>query len=214
LHSVAARPSGHRIGDGAPGLSPRHPAVAAPASLARLDRVESRLPAAWRPLHGECRAVLTEVAEAARSVPESIVHGDIRARNAVQSSPSGVTFVDWETCGLGLAVADLGNALLECYLDSDLAGEEASEWLIVPSADRITALASGYAGVRAASTGELSLLTAAVKFSAAVVGSVHFDVALTDGVSGPAMDARHARLENRLGVAGEVAAIARASFSE
>jgi len=48
-----------------------------------------------------------------------------------------------------------------------------------------------------------------VKFTAAVVGSVHFDVALTDGVTGPAMDARLARLKNRLGVAPEVAAMAR-----
>jgi hypothetical protein len=38
---------------------------------------------------------------------------------------------------------------------------------------------------------------------------VHFDVALTDGVAGPAMDALLARLENRLGVADEVAALAR-----
>src|SRR5215469_13211664 len=112
LHSVAALRGGDRIGDGPPGLASRHPAVAVPASLARLDRVESRLPPAWRSLHGECRSVLTAVARASGTVLESVVHSDVRARNAVQSSPSAVTFVDWETSGLGLAVVDLGNALL------------------------------------------------------------------------------------------------------
>lgn len=209
LHSVAGRPGGHRIGDGPAGLSSRHPAVAIPASLARLDRVESRLPAAWRPLHATCRAVLTAVAGGADSVPESIVHGDVWARNAVQSSPSTVTLVDWETGGLGLPVIDLGHALLECHLDSALPDREPSRWLVTPSPDRVGALAGGYAGVRRLSGAELDLLPAAVKFSAAVVGSAHLDVALTEGVSGPAMDARHARLDNRLAVADEVTAIAR-----
>src|SRR5215469_7786772 len=103
LHSVAALRGGDRIGDGPPGLASRHPALAGPASLARLNRIASRLPAAWRPLYEDCRTVLETVAEAADSVPETIVHGDVWARNAVQSSRSGVTFVDWETGGIGLA---------------------------------------------------------------------------------------------------------------
>jgi Ser/Thr protein kinase RdoA (MazF antagonist) len=209
LHSVAALRGGDRIGDGPPGLASWHPAVAVPASLARLDRAEPGLPAAWRRLHSECRTVLTAVGQAAGSAAESIVHGDVWARNAVQSSPSAVPFVDWETAGLGLSVVDLGNALLECHLDSDLPDDEPSRWLVAPSPDRITALASGYAAARALSAAELGLLPAAVKFPAAVVGSVHLEVALTEGVSGPAMEARHARLENRLAVADQVAAIAR-----
>lgn len=209
LHSVAALRGGDRIGDGPPGLAARHPAVAVPASLARLDRVESRLPASWRDLYEECRIVLTTVAMASGSVPESIVHGDAWARNAVQSSPTGVTFVDWEAGGLGLAVVDLGNSLLECHLDADLPGDQPGRWLIEPSADWIAAVASGYARVRTLSATELDLLPAAVKLTAAVACSVHFDVALTSGVTGPAMDIRLARLENRLGVADEVAAIAR-----
>ena len=213
LHSVAAPRGGERIGDGPPGLSSWHPAVAVPASLARLDSVESRLPAAWRNLHSECRTVLAAVARAAGwaagSVPEGIVHGDVWARNVVWSSPSGVTFVDWETGGLGLPVVDLGSALLECQLDSDLPDDEPSRWLVAPSPDRIAALASGYAAVRTLSTAELDLLPAAAKFTAAVIGSVHLQVALAEGVSGPVMTARHARLDNRLAVADQVAAIAR-----
>jgi hypothetical protein len=49
---------------------------------------------------------------------------------------------------------------------------------------------------------------AAVKFAAAVVGAVHFELALLSGVSGPAMDARLSRLENRMAVADEVAELA------
>jgi Ser/Thr protein kinase RdoA (MazF antagonist) len=208
LHSVAAVRGGDRIGDGPPGPASRHPAVAVPASLARLDRVEARLPPEWRSLHAQCRNVLTAVADAAGSVPESIVHSDVWARNAVQSSPAGVTLVDWETGGLGLPVVDLGNALLECHLDADPPDGQPSRWLIEPSADRIGAIASGYAGIRRLFEPEFRLLPAAVKFTAAVVGSVHLDVALTDGVTGPAMDALLARLENRLSVADEVAASA------
>ncbi|HYK66594.1 MAG TPA: phosphotransferase [Streptosporangiaceae bacterium] len=209
LHSVAALKGGDRIGDGPPGLASRHPAVAIPASFARLDRVEPRLPASWRSLHAECLTALTAIAAAADSVPESIVHGDVWARNAVQSSRSGVTFVDWETGGIGLAVIDLGNALLECHLDADVPDDQPSRWLVAPSPDRIRAFAEGYASMRVPTAAELGLLPVAVKFSAAVVGSVHFEVALMNGVTGPAMDARVARLQNRLGVADEVAAIAR-----
>jgi Ser/Thr protein kinase RdoA (MazF antagonist) len=213
LHSVAALPGGGRIGDGPPGLASGHPAVAVPASLARLDRAAAALPDDWRPIYAQCRAVLDLVAAATRAVPETIVHGDVWARNVVQSSPSGVTLVDWETGGLGLAVLDLGNALLECHLDAALPDDQLDRWLITPSRDRIRAIAEGYSGVLVPSPAELSLLPAAVGFAAAVVGSVHLELALADGVTGSVMDARLARLQNRLSVASEVAAIARASFT-
>lgn len=212
LHSIAALPGGGRVGDGPPGLAWRHPSVAVPASLARLDAVSSRLPAGWLPMEAEFRAVLAEVAMAGAAVPETIVHGDVWARNAVQSSSSGVTFVDWERCGRGLAVLDLGTALLECHLDASLPDTEPWRWLITPSPERIRAVAEGYAGARALTAGEIGLLPAAVKFAAAVAGSVHFFVALSEGVSGPVMTARLARLQNRLDVADEVASVALSTF--
>jgi hypothetical protein len=46
-----------------------------------------------------------------------------------------------------------------------------------------------------------------------VVGSVHYELAVTDGVTGPAMNARLARLQNRLAVADEIATVARACFT-
>ena len=208
LHSVAALPGGDRIGDGPAGLASRHPAVAVPACLARLEAVASRVPAAWRPMHTEFRDALVRIGAAAGALPETIVHGDVWARNVVQSAPSQVTFIDWETGGRGLAVLDLGNALVECHLDAALPDDQADRWLITPSAERVAALASGYAEFRSLSAAEAGLLPAAAIFSAAVVGSLHFDQALSAGVDGPVMDARLSRLANRLAVADDVAALA------
>jgi hypothetical protein len=56
---------------------------------------------------------------------------------------------------------------------------------------------------------ELDLLPAAVAFAAAVITSVHPELAVAGGVSGTVRDARLARPQNRLSVAGAVAAIAR-----
>jgi Ser/Thr protein kinase RdoA (MazF antagonist) len=213
LHLVAAVPGVVRIGDGPPGLAPAHPAVAVPGSLARLDRVTGAVPAARQPMHAQVRAVLDEVAAAAGTTPETIVHGDVWARTAVQSSPSAVTLVGWESGGLGRAVLDLGNALLECHRDAAPPDGQPERSVITPSPERIAALAVGYGRVRALSTAELELLPAAVAFATAVCGSVHLELELTGGVSGPVLDARLAWLQNRLSVAGEVAAIARDCFT-
>jgi Ser/Thr protein kinase RdoA (MazF antagonist) len=213
LHLIAAVPGVVRIGDGPPGLASGHPAAAVPASLARLDRATSALPAAWRPMHAQARAVLDEVAAAAGTVPETIVHGDVWARNVVQSSTSAVTLVGWQAGGLGLAVLDLGNALIECHRDAAPADHRPDRSPITPSPDRIAALAEGYARVRVPSAAELELLPAAVAFAAAVMISVHLELALAGGVAGPVLDARLAWLESRLSVAGAVAAIARDCFS-
>jgi Ser/Thr protein kinase RdoA (MazF antagonist) len=213
LHLIAAVPGVVRIGDGPPGLAPRHPAVAVPASLARLDRATRAVPAAWQPMHAQVRAVLDEVAATAARVPETLVHGDVWARNVVQSSPSAVTLVSWESGGRGLAVLDLGNALIECHRDTALPDDQPERLLITPSPERIAALATGYAGVRAPSAAELDLLPAAVAFTAAVSASIHLELKLTGDVSGPVLDARLAWLQSRLSAAGAVAEIARNCFT-
>jgi len=222
LHSVAPwpdLPSGRS--DGAD-LSALHPLVAGRATTARLDAVDGVVPAELRPLYTECRATVDAVLGAvsvsglvsgSASVPagklaETVVHGDVWARNAVQADGGPVTLIDWETGGLGLAVLDLGNCLMECHLDAAVPDADPDAWLISPDEDRIAAVASGYVSVRRLSQAELGLLPAAVKFAAAVVGSVHLELALLSGVSGPAMDARLSRLQNRFAVAAEVAELA------
>jgi Ser/Thr protein kinase RdoA (MazF antagonist) len=213
LHLIAAVPGVVRISDGPPGLAPRHPAAAVPASLARLDWAPGALPAAWQPMHAQVRTVLAEVAAMADTVPETIVHGNVWARHVVQSSPSAVSLVGWEAGGLGLAVLDLGNALIECHRDAARPEDRPERSPITPSPSRIAALAQGYARVRVPSAAELELLPAAAAFTAAVISSVHLELALAGGVAGPVLDARLAWLQNRLSVAGAVAAIARDCLS-
>jgi Ser/Thr protein kinase RdoA (MazF antagonist) len=205
LHSVAS----DLYADGGPGMASGHPAVAVPVTLARLDAVAGRVPADWQPMFGAFRQSVMDVQQAAEGLPETLVHGDAWARNAVQHQESEeVILIDWETGGRGLAVIDLGNCLVECHLDSALRDDRPQGWLITPDEKRIGAVASGYASCRSVSPGERALLPAAMTFSAAVVGAIHLELALISGVRGPVMDARLARLQNRVAVAGEVAALA------
>lgn len=201
LHQVIA-------GGRGPSLSPRHPAVAVPTALARLDAVADRVPGEWAGMCETFRQTVLTMASAASSVPETVVHGDAWARNAVQPAERRATLIDWEMSGLGLSVIDLGNCLMECHLNSAASNLDPDAWLIAPDEDRIAATARGYASVRALSRDELALLPDAVRFTTAVAGAIHVELALADGVSGPTMDARLTRLENRLAIADEVAALA------
>jgi Ser/Thr protein kinase RdoA (MazF antagonist) len=203
LHQVIA--GGHRAS-----LSPRHPAVAVPITLSRLDEVADKVPGEWADMCSTFRQTALSVDAAAPFVPETIVHGDAWARNAVEP-PGGAgqaALIDWQKSGLGHAVLDLGNSLMECHLDSAASSLDPEAWLIAPDEDRIAATASGYASARTLSEAELALLPDAVRFATAVVGAIHVELALAEGVGGPTMDARLARLENRLAIADEVAALA------
>jgi Ser/Thr protein kinase RdoA (MazF antagonist) len=204
LHSLPIDPAGTRAG-----LGSRHPDIAIPPTLSRLHSVADLVPSQLRDMHEGFRRCAETVRDQAASVPEAIVHGDVWARNAVQDASGAVTLIDWEAGGLGIAVQDLGNFLLECHLDSALPDDQPSLWLVTPDKQRIAAAAEGYASVRTLSDAELDLLPAAVMFTAAVVGAIHLEAALTSGVAGSSMDALLARLRNRVAVAEEVAALAR-----
>ena len=201
----------HRVIAGGRGqdMSPRHPAVAVPMTLSRLDAVAHKVPGGWAGMFEAFRRTARAVESAAPSLPETVVHGDVWARNAVEPPGStSATLIDWKMSGLGLAVLDLGNCLMECHLNSSASGLDAEAWLISPDEDRIAATASGYAGERLLSAAELAVLPEAVRYCAAVVGAIHVELALAEGVGGPTMDARLARIENRLAIADEVAALA------
>jgi Ser/Thr protein kinase RdoA (MazF antagonist) len=126
----------------------------------------------------------------------------------VRAAPGQVTFIDWDTGGLVPAVLDLGRALLECQLGSGLPPGQPDAWLIRPDERRITALAEGYSDARPVATAELRLLPQAIRFGIAFVAAVHFRQGLLEGRAGPGMDARLARLRNRLEVSDEIAEIA------
>jgi len=215
LHLVIA-------GGRGPSLAPRHPAVALPMIFSRLDAVAEKVPGELASMCSAFRDTALAV-EAAGPLVETIVHGEAWARNAVTllSTASGggggggggaggssATLIDWKMSGLGVPVLDLGNCLMECHVDSAASDLDPEAWLIAPDEDRVAAVASGYASARALSAEELVLLPDAVRFYTAVAGAMHVELALGQGISGPIMDARQARLENRLAIADEVAEMA------
>jgi Ser/Thr protein kinase RdoA (MazF antagonist) len=203
LHRVVAAGGGRR-------LAPRHPAIAVPMTIARLDSVARMVPAEWAPTVAAIRRTVGDLEAGASAVPEAIVHADTWARHAVQATgdEDPVVLIDWETGGLGLAVLDLGNCLLECHLDARVPGLDPQAWLVSPDEDRIAAVARGYAAARGLSSAELELLPDAVRFTAAVDAAINLELALAGGVTGPIMDARLAGLQRRLMVADQVAALA------
>jgi Ser/Thr protein kinase RdoA (MazF antagonist) len=185
-----------------------HPADAVATTLARLDAVASHVPPQWQDLHAACRATTLAVERAAPLLPITLIHGDAWAGHAVQHSPSEVMLIDWETAGLGLPVLDLGSCLAECHLDSGLPPDRPEAWLIQPDELRIAAVAGGYSAFRVLTPGERALLPDAVRFGAAFLGAIHLSAALIGGASGPDIEARLARLRNRLSISDTVAQLA------
>ena len=194
------------------GLASWHPGAAIRDALRRLDAVEALLPPAWRPMHAEFRRTLLAVREAA--LPMAVVHGDAWPANAIRSGAGEVTLIDWENAGLGVAVTDLGNCLLESHLDPGLPATQPSAWLIQPSPARIAAVLTGYCRLRRLNAAERRLLLPGIRFATAFAGALHFEQALIDGVRGAGMDARLARLRNRLAVSQSVAELASTHLGE
>jgi Ser/Thr protein kinase RdoA (MazF antagonist) len=204
LHSVTV-PAGSAS---LPGRAAWHPEAAVAVTLARLTAVASLVPADWRPMHAAFGATAKAVQARAGLLPEALVHGDAWPGNGVQTGANEVTLIDWETAGRGLPVLDLGNCLAECHLDGDLPPDQPQAWLVQPDEERVAAVAAGYSAVREVAAAERDLLPEAVRFGAAFIGAIHFEAALTGGAGGPSMDARLARLRNRLAVSDVVAELA------
>ena len=215
----AAAWAGEAAAPGAqPGLAAWHPAAAVAGTLRRLGSVTALLPGDWRDLHTAFVSCAEAVRRTAPELPEALVHGDAWPGNAVQPGtgqpgarrPGGgpVTLIDWDTGGLGLPVLDLGHSLAECHLNSGLPPDKPEAWLGRADPHRIAALVSGYREARELTAAERGLLPEAIRFGAAFAGAIHFEAALTGGASGPAMDARLARLRNRLAISAEVARLA------
>ncbi len=211
----------------APGHAAWDPVAAIPATLDRLDRVAALVPPEWLALHGLFRETVLAVRRRLAELPRGVVHGDAWPGNAVQAVPGQLALIDWETGGVGLPVLDLGYCLIESLLDVPAGAAPAdgaedvlppdmdppgapgpARWLVEPEESRITAVASGYAAWRVLSPAEHDLLLPAIRFAVAYLGAIHFEQALLDGVRGPSMDARLARLRNRLDVSAAVARLA------
>jgi Ser/Thr protein kinase RdoA (MazF antagonist) len=209
----AGRPAPALDDQPAPGLASWHPA-AIPAALNRLDAVAALLPGGWRPLHEQFRATLLAVQRAAPGVPRGVIHGDAWPGNAVVTPGGQAVLIGWENGGLGLPVVDLGNCLLECHLDPGLPADQPAAWQIEPDPGRIAAVLDGYTRWRQLSYAEREILPAGIRFATAYLGAIHFERALIDGVHGATMDARLARLRNRLAVSQAVAELASTHLGE
>jgi len=192
----------------APGLASWHPAAAIPAALARLDAVAPLLPRQWRPLHEQFRATLLAVWAVAPGLPRAVVHGDAWPRNAVVMPDGRAALIDWENGGLGLPVVDLGHCLMECHLDPGLPAGQPAAWLVQPDPGRVAAVLDGYTRWRHVHRAEREILPEGIRFATAYIGAIHFERALIDGVHGPTMDARLARLRNRIAVSQVIADLA------
>jgi Ser/Thr protein kinase RdoA (MazF antagonist) len=184
-------------------------AATIPYTLRALDAVESALPECWTDLYAALRGAVETIQERIPRLPEAITHGDAWPGNGVQTAPDRVALIDWDTGGRGFAVLDLGRCLLECHLDTDLPTGDPAAWHIRPDESRIAAVAQGYRRHRAVTATERESLLAAIRFGIAFVGAVHFTDAVRYGRQGPAMEARLARLRNRLEVSEQISVLAR-----
>jgi Ser/Thr protein kinase RdoA (MazF antagonist) len=191
-----------------PGLATWHPAAAIPAALGRLDAVAVLLPGEWRPLHEQFRSTLLAVQRALPGLPVAVVHGDPWPGSAVVTADGAAVLIDWENAGVGVPVLDLGSCLIACHLDPGPPAGSPGASLIQPDPGRIAAVLDGYARWRRLDDAERSVLAEGLRFAAACAGAIHFEQALIDGVHGAAMDARLARLRNRIAVSQAVADLA------
>lgn len=208
LHCLPSGGPGPGAGP-APGQSCWHAAAAIPATRRLLEAARPLLPPDWRELHSAFSDATDAIAAGAPSLPESLTHADPWPGNCLQTAPDQATLIDWDTGGVGLPIIDLGRALSECHLESGLPGGHPTAWLIEPDPQRITAVCQGYRSQRFLTRAELALLADAIVFGVAFGGAIHLNQALNLGITGPGMDARLARLRNRLAAAEEIARTAR-----
>jgi Ser/Thr protein kinase RdoA (MazF antagonist) len=204
---VAGAVPGHGVERG-PGHASWYPEAAIPATLDRLGAVGALVPDDWQSLYAQFGRTARAVQQSLGDLPRGVVHGDAWPGNAVQTGPGSVTFIDWETSGLGLPVLDLGHCLIESLLDAQPSADGPAAWLVEPDEDRVGAVAAGYASERRLGEAELALLPEAVRFGACYIGAIHLYRALAEGVSGTPMDARLERLRNRVDVSAAVARLA------
>ena len=118
--------------------------------------------------------------------------------------PPGVLPPDAVPPGAGVA----GDAGSDGTDDAGYSGHREAAWLVQPDEERIAAVASGYSSRRVLTRAERDVLLPAIRFATAYIGAIHLEQALLEGVQGESMDARWARLRNRMEVSGAVARLA------
>jgi Ser/Thr protein kinase RdoA (MazF antagonist) len=58
------------------------------------------------------------------ALPQSLIHTDIGLHNSIQNEDGFIILIDWDDCGVGTRVLDLGFPLISQFLNSDLVFEK------------------------------------------------------------------------------------------
>jgi Ser/Thr protein kinase RdoA (MazF antagonist) len=183
----------------------KQPQEAVPECLQLLNQVDDHVPVELRSFCDEVRASLERIGDAAKSMPETVIHGDCWPGNVVRTVDGNVVLVDWDGAGFGPPVLDVGSLLLTCHFN------QPNYPSIKPDVSSIAAIVDGYCQERVLTACELDVLEDAVRFNSAF----HF----TRGVQAILQrdwpkDIGLQKLRIRFEVAEEVARIARKCFEQ
>ena len=146
-----------------------------PHALEKLNTVASSVSITHINLYEAIHRTLYVLQDRIPRLPETIIHGDCWAPNAVRSAENEVVLIDWECAGRGAAILDIGALLLRCQYNQH--GEIPTE----VETTRITSVISGYVQWRLPIQDELDILLEAIRFSIVWGGAWIFTRASSDG---------------------------------
>ncbi len=195
LHTLSFHPAGSL------GSSWWNTTYSIPHALEMLNTVASSVPITHKNLYETIYRTLHMLQDSIPRLPETIIHGDCWAPNAVRSAKQEVVLIDWECAGRGAAILDLGALLLRCQYNQH--GEIPTE--VEPT--RITSVISGYVQWRRPVQDELDILLEAIRFSIAWGGAWIFTRANSDGWS-PKIERLLARIQRGYNLAEPIAHLA------
>jgi Ser/Thr protein kinase RdoA (MazF antagonist) len=183
----------------------KQPQETVPECLRLLTQVDDHIPPELRSFCDEVRASLERIEDAAKSLPETVIHGDCWPGNVVRTTDGEVVLVDWDGAGFGPPVLDVGSLLLTCHFN------QPNYPSIQPDVTSIEAIVEGYCQERLLTADEVAVLEDAVRFNSAF----HFTRGVEAILQGEwPEDIGLQKLRIRFEVAEEVAQVARGCFEQ
>jgi Ser/Thr protein kinase RdoA (MazF antagonist) len=172
-------------------------------ALERLAMVRSTVPPEILAIYEVCLETLQRNFQR-NDLPSAIVHTDCWPSNAIRTSDGRIVLIDWDGCGIGSAVLDLGNLLVTCHLGKPQLPQMHAD----PVA--IAAVVDGYRRQRPLTAPELDTLLDAVRFNIAFYAAS----ILPDALQGEWRDHIFVhKLLARFSISTEIANIAGARFA-
>ncbi len=183
-----------------------YPEHALREALHYLMVARERVPAEWHALLSGFHSVLHTIQQT--PLPRTLIHGDPFIEKAVITDDGTVTFREWHSGGLGVAVLDLGRLLYACHLNP----QEVWPWTITPNQERITAVLDGYRSYRTLSNTERGILLEAVQFGISYGATAHIARAMSTGWT-PKQGQRLAVRQQWFEASSDITRIARAQLA-